>query len=71
MDVDAYWPFITHAIALGGNVRIGMEDCPFLQPGVYAKTNADLIDKAVGIARSMGREIASPDEARETIGLAV
>ena len=69
MDAEAYWPFMTHVMALGGNVRIGMEDCPYIEPGVYAKSNAELVEKAVGIARAMGREIASPEEARKVIGL--
>ena len=49
---------------IGGNVRIGMEDCPYVKPGVYVKTNAELVEKSVRIAREIGREIASPDEAR-------
>jgi 3-keto-5-aminohexanoate cleavage enzyme len=70
LDPKAYWPLMTHAIAIGGNVRIGMEDCPFLdEKGTYATSNAQLVEKAVGIARAMGREIASPDEARRIIGL--
>jgi 3-keto-5-aminohexanoate cleavage enzyme len=69
LDPEAYWPLITHAIALGGHVRIGFEDCPYLEPGTLATSNAELVEKAVKIARSMGREIASPDEAREIIGL--
>lgn len=69
MDPKAYWPLIAHTIALGGNVRIGFEDCPFLEDGVYAKSNAELVEKAVSIARAIGREVASPDEARRIIGL--
>ena len=69
LDPEAYWPLITHTIALGGHVRIGFEDCPYLEPGTLATSNAELVEKAVKIARSMGREIASPDEAREIIGL--
>jgi 3-keto-5-aminohexanoate cleavage enzyme len=70
LDPEAYWPLLTHAIAKGGHVRVGMEDCPYLEPGKLAMTNAQLVEKAVNIARAMGREIASPDEARQIIGLA-
>ena len=48
---------------------VGMEDCPFIEDGVYAKTNAELVEKAVRIAREVGREIASASEAREIVGL--
>lgn len=67
---EAHWPMITHAIALGGNIRTGMEDCPYLDNnGTLARSNAELIEKAVKISRAMGREIATPDEARKIIGL--
>lgn len=69
MTPSVYWSVIAHAIAIGGNIRIGMEDCPYIEPGVYAKSNAELIDKAVRIAREIGREIASPEEARVMTGL--
>ncbi len=69
MQPPDYWQLITHAISLGGHIRIGMEDCPYVAPGVYARTNAELIDKAVRLARELGREIASPAEARAMIGL--
>jgi 3-keto-5-aminohexanoate cleavage enzyme len=67
-DVNTNWNILTQAILLGGNVRVGWEDNPFLSPGVYAKTNALLVEKIVRIARELGREIASPDEARAIIG---
>jgi len=69
LNPEAYWPLMTHVIALGGHIRIGYEDCPFIEPGKYATSNAQLVEKAVNISRAMGREIASPDEAREIIGL--
>lgn len=69
LDPKAYWPFMAGAIANGANVRIGMEDCPFLPDGSYARTNAELVEKAVRISREIGREIATPDEARQIIGL--
>ena len=69
MDPAVYWPLVTHVIALGGHVRVGMEDCPYLEDGTLATTNAVLVEKAVRIAREVGREITSPEEAREIIGL--
>ncbi|MCL6088506.1 MAG: 3-keto-5-aminohexanoate cleavage protein [Actinobacteria bacterium] len=63
------WQILTVAIILGGHVRVGFEDNPFLEKGLYAKTNAELVEKIVTISKLLGREIASPDEAREIIGL--
>lgn len=57
------------SIARGGNVRVGTEDWPFLRPGVKAKNNAEIITRMVGLAREIGREIASPQEARKILGL--
>ncbi|MBB5536396.1 3-keto-5-aminohexanoate cleavage protein [Rhizobium giardinii] len=69
MDPDEHWNVLTSVILAGGHVRVGMEDNPFIRPGEYARTNAELVDKIVRISRELGREIASPDEAREIIGL--
>ena len=69
MDPPNYWSMVAHTIAIGGHVRIGMEDSPFIEDGVYARTNAELVEKAVRLAREIGREIASPSEAREIVGL--
>lgn len=66
-DVNKNWEMLTLAIMLGGHVRVGWEDNPFLEPGVYAKTNALLVEKIVKISRMLGREIASPDEARKIV----
>ena len=63
------WPMITAAMIMGGNVRVGMEDNIYLSKGVLAKSNAELVGKAVRIAKELGREIATPDEAREILGL--
>lgn len=61
---------VTHAIAMGGHVRVGMEDNPYIRDGVPAKSNAELVERVVRIAREVGREIATPDEARAALGLA-
>lgn len=64
MDPVDQWKVLSTAINLGGHIRIGMEDNPFLSPGAYARNNAELVDKIVRIARDLGRDIASPEEAR-------
>jgi 3-keto-5-aminohexanoate cleavage enzyme len=55
-------------IALGGHVRVGLEDNIYYSKGTLAK-NADLVKRVVRIAKEYGREVASPDEAREMLGL--
>lgn len=57
------------AIAMGGNVRVGFEDNLNIARGVPAKSNAELVEKVVRIARELGRDIANPDEAREILSL--
>ena len=69
MDPPNYWSMVAHSIAAAGHVRIGMEDCPFVGDGDYARTNAELVEKAVRIAREIGRDVASPEEARRITGL--
>ncbi len=59
------------AIGMGGNIRIGTEDWPFIQDGKPAKDNAELIAKWVRIAKDMGREVADPSEARKMLGLKI
>jgi 3-keto-5-aminohexanoate cleavage enzyme len=59
----------TLAIMMGGHVRVGMEDNIHLEKGVLAKSNAELVAKVVRIAKELGREIATPDEARQILGL--
>lgn len=62
-------PLATMAIILGGHVRVGLEDALYLERGVLAKSNAELVAKVVRIAKELGREIASPDEVRSMLGL--
>ena len=57
------------AIMMGGHVRVGMEDNIYIERGVLAKSNAELVAKIVRIARELGREIATPDEARRILSL--
>lgn len=69
MDPPAHWQVLTTAVILGGHVRVGMEDNPYLSHGQLARSNAELVEKIVRIARELGREVASPEEARPIIGL--
>ncbi len=57
------------AISMGGNVRVGFEDNLYLEKGVLAKSNGELVAKVVEMAKLVGREIATPAEAREIMGL--
>jgi len=57
------------AVMLGGNIRVGLEDNIFIEKGVLAKSNADLVAKAVRIVKELGKEVATPDEARKILGL--
>lgn len=57
------------AIADGGHIRVGFEDNLYVENGVLAKSNGELVAKAVRIARELGRDIASPEEARKILGI--
>jgi uncharacterized protein (DUF849 family) len=57
------------ATIMGGHVRVGLEDNLFIERGVLAKSNAELVGKMVRIAKELGREIATPDEARQMLHL--
>jgi len=69
MDPEEHWKVLSAAIMLGGHVRVGMEDNPFMAPGTYARSNAELVEKIERISRDLGREVASADEARGICGL--
>lgn len=57
------------ALALGGNVRIGLEDNLFIRPGQLAHSNADQVKAVRTMAEILGKEIATPAQAREILGL--
>lgn len=63
------FPLATAAIIDGGHVRVGFEDNVFVSKGVLAKSNGELVQKVVRIAKEFGREIATPDEARKILGM--
>jgi len=61
-------PMVAQSVLLGGHVRVGLEDNLYLSKGVLA-TNAQLVERARNIVELMGSSIATPDEARRTLGL--
>lgn len=61
-------PWVAQSILLGGHVRVGLEDNLYLGKGNKA-TNAQLVERAVTITESLGARVATPDEARELLGL--
>lgn len=65
----AEFPMVTMAILMGGHARVGFEDNVYLSKGVMAKSNGELVEKVVRLAKELGREIATPAEAREILGL--
>jgi uncharacterized protein (DUF849 family) len=57
------------SMMLGGHVRVGLEDNLFIAKGVLAKGSWELVEKVIRLAKELGREIATPDEARQILGL--
>lgn len=57
------------AMIMGGHCRVGLEDNLYMERGVFAKSNAEQVERIVKIAHELGREIATPDEAREILKL--
>ena len=57
------------AIALGGHIRVGMEDNVLFSKGVLADSNAQFVKRAVEAVKVFGREVATPDEARQLLNL--
>ncbi len=62
-------PLAAMAIILGGHVRVGFEDNIYYSKGVLAESNAQLVERIVRLAKELGREVATPDEARQILGL--
>ena len=65
----AEFPMVAQSWLYGGHVRVGLEDNIYLEKGVLAKGNAELVTKAVDILKSMGGDVATPAEARVLLGL--
>ena len=63
------FPMVTLSIVMGGHARVGFEDNIYLSKGVLAKSNSELVEKIVRISKEIGRNIASPYEARRILSL--
>ena len=61
----------TLSLLLGGNVRVGFEDNIYISKGKLAESNAQLVEKIVRISKDIGREIASPNETRQILGIPI
>ena len=61
--------FCTQSALLGGNVRVGLEDSLFIGRGALAQSNAEQVTKIRLVLEALGREIATPAEARAKLGL--
>jgi len=62
-------PILLTSIALGGHVRVGMEDNVMFGPGQLADSNAQFVERAANLIRVSGCEVASPEDARTILGL--
>jgi 3-keto-5-aminohexanoate cleavage enzyme len=63
-------PMTTLALLLGGHVRVGLEDNVYYRRGELAQSNAQLVERAARLARELGRDVATPQQARQMLGLA-
>ena len=61
--------FATQAAMMGGNVRVGLEDSLYIGRGKLAESNAEQVAKIRRIVEELGYEVATPAEARATLGL--
>ncbi|MBV7485045.1 3-keto-5-aminohexanoate cleavage protein [Bordetella sp. BOR01] len=64
------FPMVAQSLLLGGQIRVGLEDNFYLDKGVQAQSNAQLVDKAAAIAAALGHSLATPAQARRKLGLA-
>jgi len=62
-------PLTTMAMTLGGHVRVGLEDNVYFRKGELAESNAQLVERTVEIANRLERPVATPEQARDIIGL--
>ena len=62
-------PFATLGVLLGGHVRVGLEDNVYYDRGELAESNAQLVERVASVARTLGRPVATPEQAREVLGL--
>ena len=64
------WGIAAATIAMGGHVRVGFEDNVYMSKGVLAKSNGEMVERVVQMAKLLNRDVATPAEAREILGLA-
>ncbi len=57
------------SIMMGGHVRVGLEDNIYIERRILAKSNAEIVAKTSQLAKLLGREVATPDETRQILGL--
>jgi 3-keto-5-aminohexanoate cleavage enzyme len=57
------------SVVMGGHVRVGFEDNLYYSKGQLAKSNAQLVERIVRVAKEIGREVATPAQAREMLGI--
>lgn len=62
-------PMMSASLLLGGHVRVGFEDNIYYSKGVLAKSNAELVERAVRLCREFQREVATPQDVREMFNL--
>jgi 3-keto-5-aminohexanoate cleavage enzyme len=64
-----HFPLMAAVLALGGHVRTGLEDVAYSARGVYARSNAELVERAVAMCAAVGRPVATPAQARACLEL--
>jgi 3-keto-5-aminohexanoate cleavage enzyme len=67
--ITRHFPMMALTLALGGHVRTGLEDVVYVAPGEYARSNAQLVTRAVAMCDAVGRPVATPAQAREILGI--
>lgn len=65
----AHIPIMLAALALGGHIRVGMEDNVYYAPNTLAESNAQMVSRAVSIITAAGKAVATPDDARKILNL--
>ena len=64
-----HMPILMSAIAMGGHIRVGMEDNVLFSKGVLAESNAQFVTRASNIIREFGNQVATVEDAKEILGL--
>jgi 3-keto-5-aminohexanoate cleavage enzyme len=64
-------PMVAMGMVLGGHIRVGMEDNVYARRGQLLNSNAEMVERVVRIARDLNREIATPVQARQMLGLSL